>query len=202
MDPVRFFSSSKTLIVAGKGGVGKTVLSTILATASARLGLSTLLVEVGGRSSVELVLGVEAIGYEPVEVSSAADDRGALHARSITPDDALVEWLSLHGFRRLVERGAEGPSGRREARRGRQRPVAVRSPSRSPPAGRRYPPPSPGYLHPASDSYAVRSRSGARDPPRPPAHRALADGEHPSRAGGHRCLDLTGSTAGPRNDGP
>jgi anion-transporting ArsA/GET3 family ATPase len=106
MDPVRFFSSSKTLIVAGKGGVGKTVLSAILATASARLGLSTLLVEVGGRSSVEPVLGVESIGYEPVEVSSGADDRGALHARSITPDDALVEWLSLHGFRRLVERMA------------------------------------------------------------------------------------------------
>ncbi len=106
MDPVRFFASSKTIIVAGKGGVGKTVLGATLATASARLGLSTLLVEVGGRSSVEPVLGVEAIGYEPVEVSSGADDRGALHARSITPDDALVEWLSLHGFRRLVERMA------------------------------------------------------------------------------------------------
>ena len=82
------------------------MLGATLATASARLGLSTLLVEVGGRSSVEPVLDVEAIGYEPVEVSPAADGRGALHARSITPDDALVEWLSLHGFRQLVERMA------------------------------------------------------------------------------------------------
>ena len=106
MDPVRFFASSKTLIVAGKGGVGKTVLSATLATVSARLGLSTLLVEVGGRSSSVAVLDVESIGYEPVEVSAASHGRGTLHVRSITPDDALIEWLSLHGFRRLVDRMA------------------------------------------------------------------------------------------------
>lgn len=104
MDPVRFFASSKMLIVAGKGGVGKTVLSATLATASSRLGLSTLLVEVGGRSNAAPLLGVEAIGYEPVEVGSRSDDGGSLAVRSITPDDALIEWLSLHGFRRIVTR--------------------------------------------------------------------------------------------------
>jgi len=106
MDPVRFFASSKMLIVAGKGGVGKTVLGATLATASARLGLSTLLIEVGGRSNAAPLLGVESIGYEPTEVPRPSGDSGPLHARTITPDDALIEWLSLHGFRRIVRRMA------------------------------------------------------------------------------------------------
>lgn len=104
MDPVRFFASSRLLIVAGKGGVGKTVLAATLATASSRLGLSTLLVEVGGRTNAPPLLGIESVGYEPVEVRAASGDRAALSARSVTPDDALVEWLGLHGFRRLVGR--------------------------------------------------------------------------------------------------
>ena len=106
MDPVRFFASSRVLIVAGKGGVGKTVLGATLATASARLGLSTLLVEVGGRSNAASLLGVESIGYEPTEVPQSNDRRAQLHVRTITPDDALIEWLSLHGFRRIVTRMA------------------------------------------------------------------------------------------------
>jgi arsenite-transporting ATPase len=106
MDPVRFFASSKMLIVAGKGGVGKTVLGACLATASARLGLTTLLVEVGGRSGAEPLLGVDAIGYEPTEVWPSGEDRAPLSVRTITPDDALIEWLRLHGFRLLVERMA------------------------------------------------------------------------------------------------
>jgi anion-transporting ArsA/GET3 family ATPase len=70
------------------------------------LGLSTLLVEVGGRTNAPPLLGVESVGYEPVEVRPASGDGAALSVRSITPDDALVEWLSLHGFRRLVARMA------------------------------------------------------------------------------------------------
>ncbi len=48
MEPVRFFTASRVLIVAGKGGVGKTTVSATLARAAARLGLRTLLVEVEG----------------------------------------------------------------------------------------------------------------------------------------------------------
>ena len=46
LQPAQFFSSADVLIVAGKGGVGKTVAAATMATAAARTGLSVLLVEV------------------------------------------------------------------------------------------------------------------------------------------------------------
>ncbi len=104
MDPGRFFASSKVLIVAGKGGVGKTTLAATCATAVARLGLSVLLVEVGGRSAAAPMLGVDAIGYEPVRARADLNGGIGIRARSVTPDEALIEWLRFHGFERMVER--------------------------------------------------------------------------------------------------
>ena len=44
MDPARFFAASRVLIVAGKGGVGKSTMAAALSRSAARAGLSTLLV--------------------------------------------------------------------------------------------------------------------------------------------------------------
>lgn len=105
MDPGRFFASSRVLIVAGKGGTGKTALSAACATAAARLGLSVVLVEVGGRSAAAPMLGIDAVGYQ--EATARPDLAGVdLKARSIGPDEALVEWLGRHGFERIVKRMA------------------------------------------------------------------------------------------------
>ena len=105
MDPGRFFASSRVLIVAGKGGTGKTALSAACATAAARLGLSVVLVEVGGRSAAAPMLGIDAVGYQ--EAAARPDLAGVdLKARSIGPDEALVEWLGRHGFERIVKRMA------------------------------------------------------------------------------------------------
>ena len=105
MDPGRFFASSRVLIVAGKGGTGKTALSAACATAAARLGLSVLLVEVGGRSAAAPMLGIDAVGYQ--EAAARPDLDGVdLKARSIGPDEALIEWLGRHGFERIVKRMA------------------------------------------------------------------------------------------------
>ena len=52
MHPARFFAASRVVIVAGKGGVGKTTVSAALARAAARAGLSTLVVEVEGKSGL------------------------------------------------------------------------------------------------------------------------------------------------------
>ncbi len=52
VDPASFFAASRLLIVAGKGGVGKTVVSATLARAAARAGLSTLVIEVEGKSGL------------------------------------------------------------------------------------------------------------------------------------------------------
>ena len=105
MDPGQFFASSRVLIVAGKGGVGKTTASATLALAAARTGLSVLLVEVAGRSATAPMFGADPQGYEESTVYDEAD-QGSVRCRSITPDDALVEWLKNHGFSRIAKRMA------------------------------------------------------------------------------------------------
>lgn len=96
--------------MAGKGGVGKTVSAAAIATAASRTGRSVLLVEVAGRSAAAPIFGVESQGYDQVVAVHEADGdegpTGPISLRSITPDGALVEWLSTHGFHRLVTRMA------------------------------------------------------------------------------------------------
>ena len=106
MQPAQFFSSANVLIVAGKGGVGKTVAAATIATSAARAGLSVLLVEVSGRSSSAPLFGAEPQGYEEATVvhEAGTDGSGSVTLKSITPDQALVEWLANHGFNRLIGR--------------------------------------------------------------------------------------------------
>ena len=61
MDPAQFFAASRLVIVAGKGGVGKTTVSAALARAAARSGLSTLIVEVEGKSGLASLFGREPL---------------------------------------------------------------------------------------------------------------------------------------------
>ena len=106
MQPAQFFSSANVLIVAGKGGVGKTVAAATIATSASRAGLSVLLVEVSGRSSSAPMFGAEPQGYEEAAVVTEAgpEGTGSVTLKSITPDQALVEWLANHGFNRLIGR--------------------------------------------------------------------------------------------------
>lgn len=106
MDPGQFFASSRVLIVAGKGGVGKSTASATLALAAARTGLSVLLVEVAGRSAAAPMFGTDAQGYDATTIYSEADG-GSVATRSITPDRALVEWLATHGFKTIAKRMAK-----------------------------------------------------------------------------------------------
>ncbi len=106
MDPGSFFASSRVLIVAGKGGVGKTAAAATIAVAAARTGKSVLLIEVSGRSAAGALLGADSQGYEETEVVDDADHPTNIKCRSLTPDQALVEWLSDHGFRRIAKRMA------------------------------------------------------------------------------------------------
>jgi len=92
--------------VAGKGGVGKTAAAATIAVTAARTGRSVLLVEVSGRSAAAPLLGAEPQGYEETDV---VDDVGVptnIRCRSLTPDQALVEWLADHGFRLIAKRMA------------------------------------------------------------------------------------------------
>lgn len=89
MDPGQFFASSRILIVAGKGGVGRTATSAALALAAARTGLTVLVVEVAGRLDSAPMFGVDPQGYDEQTVYRASGS-GSIRCRSITPDAGVL----------------------------------------------------------------------------------------------------------------
>jgi anion-transporting ArsA/GET3 family ATPase len=121
MDVETFCAQSHVLVVAGKGGVGKTTMSAALATMAAGVGKSVLIVELEGKSGITAAFGrAHDLGYEEVVLShgggthagggvSGGSDagrgaRGEIRARRLTPDDALIEYLEDHGLRRVSKR--------------------------------------------------------------------------------------------------
>ncbi len=106
-------------MVAGKGGVGKTTMAAALARMAADAGLSVLVVELEGRTGVSTAFGhATALAYDATVLSAAgasvvedgadppagAVPPGTVHARMITPDDALLEYLADHGMKRISKR--------------------------------------------------------------------------------------------------
>jgi anion-transporting ArsA/GET3 family ATPase len=106
MDVGTFCAQSRVLIVAGKGGVGKTTMAAALARMASKTGRSVLIVELEGKSGITGAFGLgHDLGYEEVELQEARPPgQGAVRARRITPDDALVEYLEDHGLRRVSKR--------------------------------------------------------------------------------------------------
>lgn len=79
MDTSHFFTASRVLIVAGKGGVGKSAVATALALSAARAGLTSLLIDLDTPS-------IEAPAHD------------LLSRRTISPGRALTDYLSSHGL--------------------------------------------------------------------------------------------------------
>jgi anion-transporting ArsA/GET3 family ATPase len=107
MDPAGFCSQARVLIVAGKGGVGKTTVSAALARMAALAGLTSLIVEVEGKSGLASAFGrQQPLTYEEVTLTPGGGPDGAadVRARTLTPDDALIEYLQDHGMRRISKR--------------------------------------------------------------------------------------------------
>jgi anion-transporting ArsA/GET3 family ATPase len=106
LDPAQFFAASRVVIVAGKGGVGKTTVSAALARAAALAGLSTLIVEVEGKSGLATLFGQPPFDYAEVVLSPGGGPGGDadVRARTLTPDDSLVEYLVDHGMNRISKR--------------------------------------------------------------------------------------------------
>jgi anion-transporting ArsA/GET3 family ATPase len=94
--------------VAGKGGVGKTTVTAALASLAARAGLTTLIVEVEGKSGLGALFGrPEPLSYREEilqEAGAGGPGSGQIRARTLTPDDALLEYLESHGLRRISKR--------------------------------------------------------------------------------------------------
>ena len=107
MDPGAFCAQTRLLIVAGKGGVGKTTVSAALAQMAARRGLTSLIIEVEGKSGLASAFGhTDPLTYRQVVLSAGGGPDGAADvlARTLTPDDALLEYLEDHGMRRISRR--------------------------------------------------------------------------------------------------
>lgn len=102
MDPRAFCCQSRVLVVAGKGGVGKTTVTAALARMAAGLGLSVLIVEVEGKTGLAAAFGAEDLEYDERDLAPG------VRARSLTPDVALVEYLEEHGLRRISKRLVKG----------------------------------------------------------------------------------------------
>jgi anion-transporting ArsA/GET3 family ATPase len=98
MEVAHFCSTSHVVIVAGKGGVGKTTVTAALAVTAARAGSSVLIVEVEGKSGLPTMFDTPALSYDEVDL-----DPG-VRARFLTPDAALVDYLESHGMRRISKR--------------------------------------------------------------------------------------------------
>jgi anion-transporting ArsA/GET3 family ATPase len=84
-DPLPTLIATNVVVVAGKGGVGKTTVTAVLARAAADSGVPVLVVELDGKPTLAgLLPGIEV--------------------RSISASDALDEYLREKGFTRVAKR--------------------------------------------------------------------------------------------------
>ena len=80
----------RLLVVAGKGGVGKTSIASALGLAAAQLGKRTLLAEVDGAGRAAHLLGVE-----PAPIGKAQPVHESLSVMSVDGSAALAEYLRI-----------------------------------------------------------------------------------------------------------
>jgi anion-transporting ArsA/GET3 family ATPase len=105
VDPLHFFAAARLVIVAGKGGVGKTTVTAAMAVAASRLGRRVLVVELEGASGLGPLLGASSpLGVADVVLRAPSTGSGEVLGRVVSPGDALTDYLNDHGMRRLSAR--------------------------------------------------------------------------------------------------
>ena len=86
MNPLQFLTNAHVAIVAGKGGVGKTTVTAVLARAAVDAGLRVLVVELDGKPILASLVGP------------------GIRCLALTPTAALAEYLETHGLGRVAKR--------------------------------------------------------------------------------------------------
>lgn len=97
MELAEWCSSSRVIILAGKGGVGKTTTAAALSVAAARAGRTVLLVELEGKSGLGSMF----------DISHLEGEREVYPGVTFLPlaaDEALLEYLESHGLGRMSKR--------------------------------------------------------------------------------------------------
>jgi anion-transporting ArsA/GET3 family ATPase len=111
MDPAHFFAASRVLIVAGKGGVGKTTICATLAAAASEAGCSVLIVRLTPGGALPYLFAAPEITSAGTTLRAGTGTKGEISARLVTPDDALLDYLADHGLQRMTRRlSPPGPS--------------------------------------------------------------------------------------------
>ena len=82
---------ARLLVVTGKGGTGKTTVAGALATAAARRGRRTLVVEVEGRQGLAALFGRPPLGYQETRVADG------VMGLAVDPEESLREYLGRYG---------------------------------------------------------------------------------------------------------
>ncbi len=104
MDAAAYFARASVLVVAGKGGVGKSTVTATVALAAAREGARVLALELEGREELARAYGCDAtLGSDPL-LAHEDPSGGSVRLARLRPDDALVEWLSAHALGAVVRR--------------------------------------------------------------------------------------------------
>ncbi len=171
MEVARFCSTSHVVIVAGKGGVGKTTVTAALAVAAARAGRSVMIVEVEGKSGLTAMFehaaarlrgtGARSGDSGAIPHPGRGADRLSGHAR----DAPYLQAARGIGCARRGRHGGAGNEGDPRAREGEvargdtARPIS--SSSTLPRPGTRSPSCS---RHEASSTRSGSGRSASRQP--------------------------------------
>jgi anion-transporting ArsA/GET3 family ATPase len=108
MDVAKFCTQSNVVVVAGKGGVGKTTVTAVLGLVAARAGLRVLLVGLDDQIGLPTLFGATTpLTYEPTPLGAdglVEASAGPLAGQLITSEAALLEYLADHGMRRIAKR--------------------------------------------------------------------------------------------------
>jgi len=104
VDREAFCRQSNVVVVAGKGGVGKTTVTAALAKLAADLGLEVLVIGLDDAGGLHTLFGHDTVFDYAETVLYESEGLGHVRGRVITPDDALVEYLEDHGLRRVAKR--------------------------------------------------------------------------------------------------
>ncbi len=85
LEPGGFLSATRLIVVAGKGGVGKTTVTAVLARAAAAAGKRVLVVELDGKPHLATLVG-------------------DIPFLALSAPDALADYLQTHGLARVAKR--------------------------------------------------------------------------------------------------
>ncbi len=107
--PLQSLTATNVVIVAGKGGVGKTTVTAVIARAASRDGQRVLVVELDGKPTLDDLLTESLAGssdesHAASRTGVAGAGPGSIEVVHISAADALDEYLRDHGFARIAKR--------------------------------------------------------------------------------------------------